>query len=155
MRLSDLLHEQTIDLSVRASDKEGVIRALVQRVADEHGLDAETVTGNVLARERALSTGVGQGVAVPHATVPGLDEPVIGFGRTADGVEFDSLDDEPVFLIFLLLSPDGDIPLHLKLLSRVSRLCQHAPLREGLRQVRTAADALDTIRRAESNFQEL
>lgn len=156
MRFSDLLHERAIELSLRAHSREEAIEILVRRLADEGRLpDAARAREAVLERERALSTGVGQGVAVPHATLAGIDEPVVAFGRVAEGLDFDALDEKPVNLIFLLLAPESEISMHLKLLSRVSRLCNDPDFREALKNAHSARDVLATIEKREKHYPEL
>lgn len=155
MRLSDLLTADAIHLNLRSRTKETVIKSLVKHAAQTHGLDEKHVLDAVLERERALSTGVGQRVAVPHATLRDLDKAVIVIGRTAQGVDFDSIDGDPVRIVFLLLSPDGDVPLHLKLLSRISRICQKPSLRETLLSATSPEIIEDAIKLAEQGYQDL
>jgi fructose-specific phosphotransferase system IIA component len=156
MRLGELIDERSIDLYLEPQGREAVIETLVNRLA-ESGLisDREEVLDAVLERERALSTGVGAGVAVPHATVEGLERAVVSFGRSLKGVEFGALDEKPVRLVFLLLAPQEEISLHLKLLSRVSRLCNSKTFREALLAASNPADVLNILREHESELQEL
>lgn len=156
MRFGDLINEASIDLNLPSQPKEDVLRLLVSRLAHAHqGIDPEQAVSAVLEREFALSTGVGQGVAVPHATLPELKEPVVGFGRCPKGVDFAAMDNKPVNLLFLLLAPENEISLHLKLLSRISRLCTRQDLREALLTVSTPEEVLDLIKEHESDYQEL
>ncbi len=155
MRFSDLIVPDAVELNLRNRTKDTAIKSLVKRVALAHGLTEKDVLDRVMERERALSTGVGQGVAVPHTTLIGLNKPVVALGRTKQGIAFDSIDGEPVRLIFLLLSPDGDVPLHLKLLSRISRLCQQPSLRKDLLDATSHDTITAAIQRAEHSFQDL
>lgn len=156
MRFGDLISEKSIDLSLQPLSKEDVLRHLVNRLANEHsGINPEQAQQAVLDREFALSTGVGQGVAVPHATLSSLSEPVVGFGRCDKGVDFGSMDGNPVKLLFLLLAPENEISLHLKLLSRISRLCNNPEFRAGLLTAPTPGDIIILIRNFESEYQEL
>ncbi|GBE30398.1 PTS system fructose-specific EIIABC component [bacterium BMS3Bbin04] len=155
MRFSDLISHETIDLNLRSKIKETVIKNLVKKASDAHNLQASSIIKAVLDRERALPTGVGQGVAVPHATLESLDKPIIGFGRTKAGINFDSIDGAPVHLIFLLITPGGDVPLHLKVLSRISRLCQQPALRDDLLSATSSQQILDALKAAEHSFRDL
>lgn len=155
MRFSDLISHETIDLNLRSKTKETVIKNLVKKASAAHDLEAKSVLEAVLDRERALPTGVGQGIALPHATLRSIDKPIVALGRTKAGIDFDSIDETPVHLIFLLLTPEGDVPLHLKLLSRISRLCQQPALRDDLLSMKTSELILDAIERAEHCFQDL
>ena len=156
MRFGELLSERTIDLDLAHQAKDEVIRSLVSRLADANLLpDAGKATTAVLERESALSTGVGQGVAVPHATLANITKPAVAFGRSADGISFGSMDGKPVTLVFLLIAPEEEISLHLKLLSRISRLCNNPDLRKALHEASDPAAVLDVIRDYESPYQEL
>lgn len=155
MRLIELIDETSIELNMSASDREAVIESLVDRLASAGRIQGrDSVLQSVLERERALSTGVGQGVAVPHATVEDLPHAVVAFGRHSKGVEFGALDEQPVDLIFLLLAPSEEISLHLKLLSRVSRLCNKPEFREALRGAESPAHVTSTIEQYETELKE-
>jgi fructose-specific phosphotransferase system IIA component len=156
MRLVELIDERSMTLDLTADDREKVIETLVLSLHKAGRIsELEPVLDSVIERERALSTGVGQGVAVPHATVDGLDGAVVAFGRHSTGVEFGALDELPVDLIFLLLAPSEEISLHLKLLSRVSRLCNKPEFREALRAADDPAQILNIIREHETELKEL
>lgn len=156
MRLIELIDEQSIELNLESNDREAVIESLVNRLSTAGRIQSsDTILESVLERERALSTGVGQGVAVPHATVDGLDHAVVAFGRHSKGVEFGALDEQPVDLIFLLLAPSEEISLHLKLLSRVSRLCNKPEFREALRSAPEAVNVTSIIEEYETELKEL
>jgi len=156
MRFSDLLDIKCIDLSLVANEKEDVIHSMVAKLADAGYIqDIEKAQQAVIERENALSTGVGQGVAVPHATLEDLVEPRVAFARTQKGVSFNSIDGEPVHLVFLLLAPENEISLHLKLLSRVSRLCYNPELRQALMGAESAEVVMDVFRTFEAKHLEL
>ena len=155
MRFADLLTPDSIHTDIRSKKRDTVIKSLVERTAKLHSLDGKDVLESVLDRERALSTGVGQGIAVPHATLKSIDTPIIALGRTQNDIDFDSIDASPVRLVFLLLTPDGNVAMHLKLLSRISRLCQSPKLREELLTSAKPELILDAIKRAETGFQDL
>jgi PTS system nitrogen regulatory IIA component len=99
----------------------------------------------VMERERLGSTGVGEGVAIPHARLPGLEKPVGGFMRLQHGVEFESIDERPCDLIFMLLAPDGSGADHLRALAQVSRVFRQGPVRDALRKARTEEDVRAVI----------
>ena len=156
MRFGDLISEASIDLNLPSQPKEDVLRLLVSRLANAHGgLKPDRAVAAVLEREFALSTGVGQGVAVPHATLGELKAPVVGFGRCPEGVDFGAMDNKPVKLLFLLLAPENEISLHLKLLSRISRLCTRQDLRDALLSATSPDEVLTLIQQHESDYQEL
>lgn len=126
MRLKEFLHRDFVLLRLGASDVEGVV-AEVSRKAGEAGVgDPETIREKLLERERLHPTVMGSGLAIPHATVPGLAAPVIGVALTGgDPVPFGGAEQEPVRLFFILLSPPGHEREHVKLLARICRLVRH------------------------------
>ncbi len=155
MRFVDLLDEKLINLAVKSGTKTEVIESLIVTITERHGLlDKQSILEAVLDRERALSTGVGEGIAVPHAAIANLDEPIVAIGRLVDEIPFESVDNKPVNLIFLLLAPEGEISLHLKILSRISRLCFDENFRTTLREARSSQDVISTISSIESAHQE-
>jgi mannitol/fructose-specific phosphotransferase system IIA component (Ntr-type) len=155
MRFADLIAPESVHIDIRSRTKETVIKSLVKRTVAIHDLNEKVVLNAVLDRERALSTGVGQGIAVPHATLKDLSKPIVALGRTKTGIDFDSIDDTQVRIVFLLLTPEGDVPLHLKMLSRISRLCQQPTLRAELLSASKPQAILDALKKAETGFQDL
>ena len=95
-------------------------------------VDPERLTRVLRDRERLGSTGVGEGVALPHGKLPGLSKLLVGFGRSKAGVDFESQDGQPAHLFFLLVAPEDSSGQHLKALARISRICKDAAFRERL-----------------------
>jgi PTS system nitrogen regulatory IIA component len=142
MQIGDLLDRNAIALRVSAANKRKALAVIAEIAARNFGLDASDVLDALAEREQAGSTGVGHGVAAPHARLAGLSKMRGVFVRLDQPVEFDSVDDQPVDLIFAIFAPKEDTGVeHLRSLARVSRLLRQAELREQLRQARTA-DAL-------------
>jgi PTS system nitrogen regulatory IIA component len=138
MNIGDLLDRTAISLRVSASSKRQVLAVVAEIAARKLGLDAGVILDALLDREAAGSTGVGHGVAAPHARLEGLERMRGVFVRLDQPVEFDAVDDKPVDLIFALFAPKDAGADHLRALARVSRLLRQAELREQLRQARTA-----------------
>lgn len=138
MNIGDLLDRTAISLRVSASSKRQVLAVVAEIAARKLGLDAGMILDALLDREAAGSTGVGHGVAAPHARLEGLERMRGVFVRLEQPVEFDAVDDKPVDLIFALFAPKDAGADHLRALARVSRLLRQAELREQLRQARTA-----------------
>ena len=135
MKIGEILFENQIVAELEARDKAGVLRELAAHMcahADAVPTGADEVAHALLDRERLGSTGVGEGVAIPHAKIPGLNELVACFGRAARGVPFDAIDERPVNLIFVLLVPENSAGAHLKALARISRLLKNASFRTTL-----------------------
>ena len=140
MKLSDILVEANVIAALTAPDKLGVLRELAEHLTAHNALGALS-TGDVqaalLEREHLGSTGVGQGVAIPHARLPNLAQLVAVFGRSPGGIEFDAIDQQPVSLFFMLLVPESSAGVHLKALSRIARLLKNDDFR---RRLNTLAD---------------
>lgn len=122
MEIEDLLTAESILLDFKASSKKQVIQTLSRHMAGTSGLDDRLIFDKLLERERLGSTGVGKGVGIPHARIAGLDKITGMFAKLNDPVDFDSVDDQPVDLVFMLLAPEEAGADHLKALARVSRL---------------------------------
>jgi fructose-specific phosphotransferase system IIA component len=133
LKIQDLLDRDLILLDLRSADKAGVIRELtghLERSGRVH--DADALAQAVLDREAQGSTGIGEGIAIPHAKSRAISDIVVVFGRSKDGVDFQSLDGKPAHLFFLLVTPEDRPGDHLKVLARISRIMRNAALREQL-----------------------
>ncbi|RAK57083.1 PTS IIA-like nitrogen regulatory protein PtsN [Phenylobacterium deserti] len=138
MQIGDLLDRNAISLRVSAANKRQTLALIAELAARNLKLEAGVVLDALTEREQAGSTGVGHGVAAPHARLEGLDRMRGVFVRLEQPVEFEAVDDQPVDLIFALFAPKDAGSEHLRALARVSRLLRQADLREQLRQARTA-----------------
>lgn len=138
--LSALLQGGVIIPFHEASSRKQAIHVLCEALSDATGIGARAIEDAVMERERLGSTGVGEGVAIPHARLPGLSAPVGGFLRLAQGVDFEAIDDRPCDLIFMLLAPDGAGADHLRALAQVSRFFRQVAVRDGLRKARNEAE---------------
>jgi len=138
MHLADLISPEAVIPSLRAKTKKQLLQELAARAARLTGLQERYVFDTLLQRERLGSTGLGEGIAIPHGKFAGLKRIVGIFARLAEPVEFDAVDGEPVDVVFLLLAPEGAGADHLKALARISRL-----LREGhaVDKLRASKDA--------------
>lgn len=135
MKICDILRQPLIVPDLRAGDKEGVLDELAKHLAQHvtaNVASAQDIAAALVARERLGSTGVGEGVAIPHAKIPSLLHLTACFGRSLAGVPFDAIDDQPVRLIFVLLVPENSAGAHLKALARISRLLKSQAFRERL-----------------------
>ena len=138
MVIGELLNRGAISLRVTASSKRQVLGVIAEIAARSFGLKVSDVLDALVEREAAGSTGVGHGVAVPHARVAGLDQVRGVFVRLETPVAFDAVDDQPADLFFALLAPPEASTEHLRALARVSRLLRQSELRNQLRQALTA-----------------
>ncbi|HLQ67420.1 MAG TPA: PTS sugar transporter subunit IIA [Candidatus Limnocylindrales bacterium] len=153
MRLSELLNEQSVNLSLQARDKESSIKELVQLLESAHGVNTRgEILSKVLQRESMMSTGIGNGVAIPHGKTRLLDHLLAACGVSQAGIDFDTMDGEPATLFLLLVSPESQRGPHVKALANVSRLLKEESVRNALRQSTTPAEFLRVLREAEDRY---
>ncbi len=151
MLLSELLTPERIRVPLQGTSKEELLRELVQLVsANEHIEDPEQVLRAVREREAVLSTGIGNGVAIPHGKSAAVPELCLAAGRTVHPVEFDALDGQPVSLFFLLVGPETAAGPHIKALSRISRLVRKDTVREQLVAARTPEEFYQAMKASEA-----
>ena len=148
MRISDFLSKDAINVSLQATDKKGVIAELVEvlvvaKKIDER--DRAKLVHSLLERESLGSTGVGHGIGIPHGKLEGVRELVAAFGISQKGVDFQSLDGDPVYLFFLLVAPQDSAGPHLKALARISRLLKDKFFRNTLRKATSPEEIVEII----------
>jgi PTS system nitrogen regulatory IIA component len=136
MIIGDLLDGGSISARVSASTKRQALAVIAEIAARSFGLKAAKVLEALMERESVAATGVGHGIAVPHAQIPGLTRMRGVFIRLETPIEFEAVDDEPVDLLFALLAPPGAGADHLRALAKVSRILRRAEVREQLRNAR-------------------
>lgn len=141
MRISDLLTLTSVTTRLKAANKKQALQDLAKRAASVIGVGERVLFETLMERERLGSTGIGNGVAVPHGRLPGLSAPHGFFARLEKAVDFEAVDNRPVDLIFLLVTPEGASGDHLKALALVSRLLRDRKICEKLRGT-DRADAL-------------
>jgi PTS system nitrogen regulatory IIA component len=137
MKISDFLSPTDVSLDVRESDKARLLQQLSSQAAAKVGLSANEVCTQIIKREELGSTGVGNGVALPHARLQGLTTPFGVFARLRHGIDFEAIDSQPVNIVFLLLLPDGTGASQLNALASVARALRDP---ETLQRIRSAAD---------------
>ena len=144
LQIGDILDRNAIAIRVKAADKRQALSRVADLAARNLGMDAGKVFDALIEREQAGSTGVGYGVAAPHARLAGVERMRGVFLRLDQPVEFEAIDDQPVDLVFALFAPPNAGAEHLRALARVSRLLRQAELREHLRKARSA-DAIHAL----------
>ena len=150
MKIADLLSPELIKLPLERNEKQEVIAELVDLLAANQKVkDPDSAFKAILEREKVMSTGVGDHVAIPHGKSDGVDEVVGAFGISDTDINFESIDKKPVRLVFLLIATPNATGSHLKVLSRVSRLLNKNEFRNSLLQAKTSQQVLDLIRREE------
>ena len=143
--LSALLQGGVIIPLLDVSSRKQAIHILCEALSQATGIGVRAIEDAVMERERLGSTGVGEGVAIPHARLPGLERPVGGFLRLLHGVDFEAIDERPCDLVFMLLAPDGSGADHLRALAQVSRIFRQSAVRDALRKARTEDDVRAVI----------
>ena len=148
MKLSELYHGDNIRVGIDPADKESLLQTIVADL-DAKGFikDRDQVVKDVLEREKVMSTGIGDGVAIPHAYTDGVDRLVAGFYRTEGKVDFEALDENRVDLFFIILGPKESRRDHIKVLAKISRLLNHGDFREDLRNAADAEAVLNVFKR--------
>ena len=150
MRLIDLLATERVKVPLAAQHKDALLRELVELVMGPGHPRIDEVLRAVMERETGLSTGIGGGVAIPHAKTDAVPTLRIAAGRTADGVDYDALDGEPVRICFLLVGPESEASGHVKALSRIARVVRRETVREQLTDARDVAEFLRVLNAAEA-----
>jgi PTS system nitrogen regulatory IIA component len=133
MEISDLLAPEAVSASLNAQSKKQLLQEMAERAAHITGVPERRIFETLIERERLGSTGMGQGIAIPHGRLPGLPKIVGLFARLETPIAYEAVDDQPVDLVFLLLAPEDAGADHLKALARVSRLLRNKQTCEKLR----------------------
>ena len=156
MKISDILEEKLILANIPGTAKEEIIDRMIELLSQSPKvLDKNKVRNAVYDRERIMSTGVGNGFAIPHGKTDAVADVVAAFGVTANPIDYQSLDDKPVRLVFLLVGKDSMVGPHIKLLSRISRLMNKEDFRNRLLELKTSREILEAFRLEEANYIEM
>jgi PTS system nitrogen regulatory IIA component len=148
MKMSDFLDPRAVVGDLKATNKKEVLEELCTALVSLHPtLDRDQMVGILLDRERLGSTGVGDGVAIPHGKMADLSGLIACFGRSASGVSFEAVDDRPVTLFFLLFAPENSAGVHLKALAKISRLLKRPSVREELLGADSREDVYEILTR--------
>ncbi|HEV7417563.1 PTS IIA-like nitrogen regulatory protein PtsN [Tianweitania sediminis] len=138
MDLSDLIEASAVMPALKANSKKQLLQLLAEKASSVTGIPEREIFDTILQRERLGSTGVGNGIAIPHGKLSGVKRITGVFARLEQPVDFDALDDQPVDIVFLLLAPEGAGADHLKALSRIARVLRDG---ETVRKIRGTSDA--------------
>ena len=153
MKITSILTEDLIKVNIPGASKDEVINAIIDLAATSQKIkDVEKVRQAIFEREKIMSTGVGKGFAIPHGKTDAVTDIVAAFGVTQEPIDYQSLDHEPVRLLFLLIGKDSLVGAHIKLLSRISRLMNKEDLRMKLLQAGSAAEILQILKDEEMNY---
>lgn len=151
MKIMDFLNKKAVTVNIKSTDKEGTIKELVDLLAKADELKSkDELIKALLTRESLGSTGIGQGIGIPHAKSQNVKNLVAAFGVSQKGVNFDSLDGEPAYIFFLLIAPEESAGPHLKALARISRMLKDKYFRELLRKAKDEKEVLRIISEEDS-----
>ena len=152
MKILEILKQEAIIADLQATSKKGVLEELVAPVTDIAGIDQEKLVKVLMERERLGSTGIGNGIGIPHGKLKDLENMVIGFGLSRKGVEFESIDGDPTHIFFVLLTPENSTGLHLKLLARISRILKNDAFRDRLLKAADSEEIYNIIEEEDEEF---
>ena len=154
MKITEFLDLRGIKVDMQMSEKEDVLKELVDVLADVKDIgDKKLILKALIERENLGSTGIGQGIAIPHGKTDKVKDIVAVLGISRAGVNFDALDGEPVFLFFLLVAPKENPGPHLKALAQISRLLRDSFFCELIKRCKTPEEVFDLIRKEEEKTQ--
>jgi nitrogen PTS system EIIA component len=153
MKILNILPKKAIIPDLKGRTKKQVLDELIDALLQEKPeLDRERLMAVLLERERLGSTGIGDGIAIPHGKLKDLDQLILSFGKSALGVDFESMDGKPVHLFFLLVAPENCTGIHLRALARIARLLKNAPVRRRLTSVSTQDEIYAVIQQEDEDF---
>ena len=149
-KLSAMLVQDAIVLDLKAQDKIGVIRELAELLIKQAMIaNPEEFYSAILKRENLESTGIGQGIAIPHARTKAVKQLVLAFGRSLSGVDFSSLDGKPCYDVFLIAAPEEKKSEYIATLARLSKFLRREEVRTDLASARGAEEVIEIIKRYE------
>ena len=138
MKIVEFLKPELIIENIQSQEKQKVLEEFSRCIERVEGLKAEKVLHVLVEREKLGSTGIGDGVAIPHGKLHDLEHLICCFGRNRKGIDFEAIDGKPVYLVFLLLAPENSAGTHLKALAKISKILKDPGFREQLLQAEDA-----------------
>lgn len=153
MKILDFVKEDLILSDLKAAFKKEAIEEMAAlAVRYDERLSLEPLLDVLLEREKLGSTGIGDGVAIPHGKVPGIDEVIAVFARSTEGIDFESMDGKKAHLFFLLIAPENSSGAHLKALAKISRLMKEPEFRMGLMEAKSREEILRAFSEEDSRY---
>ncbi len=152
MKILQILAQEAIVPDLKSTDKKGVIEELALAVSNTSKASSSDIARVLLEREQLGSTGIGGGIAIPHGKLNTITRISLGFGLSQKGVAYDSLDNKPVHIFFLLLTPENSTGEHLKVLAQISKLLKMNHFKQDLKQAQSTSQILDIIQEVDEEF---
>jgi PTS system nitrogen regulatory IIA component len=146
VNICDMLEKDFVIADLKSKTKKEALAELADVfLRNDTDIDRESMIEVLMEREKLGSTGIGDGIAIPHGKLAGLERLVVSFGRSKGGVDFDSLDGAPVHIFFLLMAPENSAGQHLKTLAKISRMLKDVSFRESLVNAESSQEIYDLI----------
>jgi PTS system nitrogen regulatory IIA component len=143
---SKMIEANNIIPELKATDKRGVLEELAGAISEnDSSIDKEILVRVLVERERLGTTGIGDGVAIPHGKLETIEHPIISFGRSKEGLDFDSMDGQPAYLFFLLVAPENSSGIHLQVLAKIAKILKNSAFRKKLMEGGTKEELYQTI----------
>jgi PTS system nitrogen regulatory IIA component len=153
MKLSEIIEEEDIISDLKASDKKSVLEELAEVISNhEPSINKKDIVKVLMERERLGTTGIGDGVAIPHGKLNGVRQPLISFGRSKKGMDFDAMDGQPAYLFFLLIAPENSSGIHLEILARIAKILKNSAFRKKLMEADTRKECYQTIIQSDEEY---
>ena len=155
MKVQDLLQKNSILIDLKGTDKVEILAQMARFMASIYDLaDGSMIAEKILERESDMSTGIGYGIAIPHARLTGIDRLYMVAARSDEGIDFDAIDEQPVHMIFMMISPTNTSSEHTQILSSLSRIMSYEDVRNKLLTSQTPEQFLDVITKSENKYVE-
>ena len=157
MRLSEFLSENVIKINLEAEDKMEAIEELIDLLISEHEIslrDRDKILEVVFQREHSISTGVGEGIAIPHGSIDCIDDIIGAIGISSKGIDFDSFDGAPVYIVILLLVPKTKFGKHIKTLAQIARILGQFSIRNSICSAGSSEKVLSILEQSEREQKE-
>ncbi len=152
MKIIDVLQKEAIISDLKSQDKKGILEELVAPIARITGVNHKDLVRVLMDREQLGSTGIGGGIGIPHGKLKQLESLALGFGLSRKGVDFESMDNQPTHIFFLLVTPENSTGLHLKMLARVSRILKHDQFKAKLLSAANTDEIFSIIKEEDDEF---
>ncbi|HUI91415.1 MAG TPA: PTS sugar transporter subunit IIA [Chitinivibrionales bacterium] len=155
MKIQDILQKNSIITNLEPTDKTALLSQMGKYLASLYDLrDQDLIVRKILDREAEMSTGIGFGIAIPHARIEGIDRVYMAAGRSVKGIDFNAIDEQPVHLVFMMLSPASASSQYTQLLSSLSRVMSYEEIRSSLVETDDPEKFLEVIIRGENKYVE-
>ena len=152
MKILDVLQKKSIISDLKSQDKKGILEELVAPIARITGVNHKDLVRVLMDREQLGSTGIGGGIGIPHGKLKQLESLALGFGLSRKGVDFESMDNQPTHIFFLLVTPENSTGLHLKMLARISKILKHDQFKEKLLNASNTDEIFSIIKEEDEEF---